>query len=140
MLGEQHRQVGGELGHGVSFTPAGRPSQALAAFGVAAVDFLELVDLVDLGAHRDVGHLLQDHLDDHRHAVLLRQASACHRGRIFSGSVHAQRLAAQAFHHLAVVDAVALSVRWSGTFWLSKASCTQKSISKPRWLWRIRPR
>ena len=36
---------------------------------MAAVDCLELVDLVDLGAHRDVGDALEHALDDHRHAV-----------------------------------------------------------------------
>src|SRR5688572_16593003 len=33
--------------------------------------FLELDDIVDLRAHGDVGHPLQDHLDDDRHLIFL---------------------------------------------------------------------
>ena len=41
-------------------------------------ELLELVDLVDLGAHRDVGHALEDDLDHHRHLVLApSMRSAC---------------------------------------------------------------
>ncbi|QLQ00552.1 MAG: hypothetical protein HZY78_10770 [Burkholderiaceae bacterium] len=51
----------------VGVSPAGPPSPALRG---AAVDLLELDDLVDLGAHGDVGHALEYAFHHHRHAVL----------------------------------------------------------------------
>src|SRR5260370_27060683 len=41
-------------------------------------DLLELDDVVDLSAHRDVGHAFEDELDHHRHTILLHQSA---RGR-----------------------------------------------------------
>ncbi len=88
---EQHRQVGGEFRHVVflmvgqwllsgccrlarSVERADRGRRVFLAFR----EFLELVDRVDLGAHRDVGHALEDHLDHDRHAgTAAISASAC---------------------------------------------------------------
>src|SRR5690606_7405608 len=74
----------------------------------AAGQFLELVDGVDLGAHGDVGHALQDHFDHHRYLVLGHPGLGLFDGRaqIFLLE-HADRLAAQALDHRDVVDAVA---------------------------------
>ena len=57
---------------------------------------LELVDRVDLGAHGDVGHPLEDHLDHHRHAVFGHPGLGLLDGRaqVFLLE-HAQRLAAR---------------------------------------------
>lgn len=62
--------------------------QALPSFGMTAVDVFELVDLVDLGAHGNVGHPLEDHFDDHWHAVLVCHTRASTNApSSFSGSV-----------------------------------------------------
>ena len=48
---------------------------AVGASCAALGQILELDDVVDLGAHRDVGDPLQDDLDHHRHPVLDASAS-----------------------------------------------------------------
>ena len=102
-------------------------------------DLLELGDLSISGAHRDVGHPLEDHLHHHRHPVLAASALARLRERRLNlfGLEHAHRLAAEAFDHLDVIDAVAAEL---GRVDVVEASWTSKSISKPRCDWRIRPR
>src|SRR5208282_3592832 len=68
---------------------------------------LEFGDLVDLDAHRDIGHALQDDLDDHWRAELLHPTlRALERvGDPFRVG-HADRLAAEPFGNLDVIDAV----------------------------------
>src|SRR5688500_16179580 len=78
--------------------------------GVLAPDreLLELDDVVELGAHRDVGDALEDDLHDDRHAVLGHEPLGL-RERLGdrAGLGHPDRLAAQALGDPDVVDAVA---------------------------------
>ena len=70
------------------------------------------VDVVDLGAHRDVGDPLQDDLDHDRHPELGHQLPGLVEGvRQVVGVEHPDRLAAQPFGDLDVVDAVAVDLR-----------------------------
>ena len=117
MLGEEHGQVGGERGmffmvrpRSVKSSKSGQfraPGRPPGAGRAMAGDRLELVDLVDLGAHRDVGHLLEDHLHHHRHLGALRDPFASASGwPIDLGSVTRIALQPRPSTTL-VVDAVA---------------------------------
>src|SRR5207253_6491548 len=72
----------------------------------------EFVDGVDLGAHGNVGHALQDNLDDHRNLELLDQLFGLAQGRgDVSRFEDAQSLATQAFGNRDMVDTVAVEFR-----------------------------
>ena len=69
------------------------------------------VIVVDLESHRDVRDSLEDHLDDHRHPVLDDQLlGLLQRREDLSRLEDPDRLAAQAFGDLDVVDAVAVDL------------------------------
>ena len=79
--------------------------------GVEAEDLLELVDVVDLGAHGDVGDALQDEFHHDRHLVLLHQWLRLGEGLLeLVRALDPDRLAAQALGHRDVIDAVALKL------------------------------
>ena len=83
MLVVEHGQVGAELGHAslAQLFASRAGAMAVGACALALSELLELDDLVDLGAHGDVRHPLEDHFDDHRHLVLASSRSAPARKR-----------------------------------------------------------
>ena len=79
--------------------------------GIEAEDLLELVDVVDLGAHGDVGDALQDELQDHGDLMLLHQGVRLGEGLLeLVRALDPDRLAAQPLGDRDVIDAVALDV------------------------------
>src|SRR5882672_745186 len=75
---------------------------------LAGGELLEFHHVVDLGAHCDIGHALENDLDHHRHLILRHPGLGLLDGRrdLFL-LVHADRLASESFDHLDVIDAVA---------------------------------
>ena len=106
VLGEEHRQVCGKSRH---FFPTliqhdDRRRRVLVLLG----KFLELGDLVDLRAHRNVGHPFQDEFQHDRNLMLLHQALGLLEGPgEFLRPPHPDRLAAHGFRDRDMVDAVA---------------------------------
>ena len=75
---------------------------------VEAEDFLELVDAIDLGAHRDVGDAFQDELQHHRHLVFRHErVGAVECVLELVRALHPDRLAAKPFGHCHMVHAIA---------------------------------
>jgi len=83
--------------------------------GLVLGELLELDDLVDLRAHRNVGHALEDHFDDHRDPMLLPPGPRLLKSGLDAVRLgDADRLAAKAFGDLDVIHAVALLSGASG--------------------------
>src|SRR3569623_286838 len=75
-------------------------------------DLLELDDNVDLGAHGNVGHALENELDHHRHLKLLHPFAGLREGSLrILRIADADRLTAEAFCDLDVIDAIFAKLR-----------------------------
>src|SRR3569623_357464 len=75
-------------------------------------DLLELDDIVDLGAHGNVGHALENELDHHRHLKLLHPFAGLREGSLrILRIADADRLTAEAFCDLDVIDAIFAKLR-----------------------------
>ena len=120
-LGEQHRKIGGIFRHGVRPPLVQQRGDRGRRVGVACGKVLEFDDVVDFGSHRDVGDALEDDLDHDRHAEFLHQSLRLREGVLdFVRGRDADRLAAEPFGDLDVIDAIAAPA--PGALMFSKAS------------------
>src|SRR3954469_20385228 len=115
---------------GMRASPVGvsRAERWRGCVGLVLGELLELDDLVDLRAHRNVGHALEDHFDDHRDPMLLHPGPRLLKSGLDAVRLgDADRLAAKAFGDLDVIHAVAVALR------------SIRPVETPAWLSERRP-
>ena len=115
LLAEQHGEIGGKFGHDLVLLDLCRQQLAglrRARSGRRVVQrqiehLLELDDVVDLGAHRDVGDAFENELDHDRHLEFRHPFPRGRERRLRMVRIgDADRLAAEAFGDRDVIDAI----------------------------------
>ena len=78
---------------------------------MAAINVFKFIDIIDLGTHCNIGHLLENHFHHHWNAVLFGHLLRFDQNGIdLAGVGYTQSLTAKSFNDFTVINAIALEV------------------------------